>query len=40
MKLGVIGSGNIGKAIGSWTAKVGYEVTFPAKNEAGAKAAA
>jgi predicted dinucleotide-binding enzyme len=40
MKLGVIGSGNIGKAIGSWAAKVGYEVTFSAKNEAGAKAAA
>ena len=40
MKLGVIGSGNIGRAIGSWAAKVGYEVTFSAKNEAGAKAAA
>ena len=40
MKIGVIGSGNIGKAIGSWAAKVGYEVTFSAKNEAGAKAAA
>jgi predicted dinucleotide-binding enzyme len=39
MKLGVIGSGNIGKAIGSWAAKVGYEVTFSAKNVAGAKAA-
>ena len=40
MKLGVIGSGNIGKSIGSWAAKVGYEVTFAAKNEAVAKAAA
>jgi len=40
MKIGVIGSGNIGKAIGSWAAKLGYEVTFSAKNEAGAKAAA
>lgn len=40
MKLAVIGSGNIGKAIGSWAAKVGYEVTFSAKNEDGAKAAA
>lgn len=40
MKLGVIGSGNIGKGIGSWAAKVGYEVTFSAKNDAGAKAAA
>lgn len=40
MKLGVIGSGNIGKAIGSWAAKVGYDVTFSAKTEAGATAAA
>ncbi len=40
MKLGVIGSGNIGKGIGSWGAKLGYEVTFSAKNEVGAKAAA
>ena len=40
MKLAVIGSGNIGKGIGSWAAKVGYEVTFSAKSEAGAKAAA
>ena len=40
MKLGIIGSGNIGKGIGSWAAKVGYEVTFSARNEAGARAAA
>lgn len=40
MKLGVIGSGNIGKGIGSWAAKVGYDVTFSAKDEAGARAAA
>lgn len=40
MKLGVIGSGNIGKGIGSWAAKLGYDVTFSAKTEAGAKAAA
>mgnify|MGYP003578488862 CR=1 FL=1 len=40
MKLGVIGSGNIGMGIGSWAAKVGYDVTFSAKNEAGAKSAA
>ena len=39
MKLAVIGSGNIGKAIGSWAAKVGYEVIFAAKNEDSAKAA-
>jgi len=40
MKLGVIGSGNIGKGIGSWAAKLGYEVTFSAKNESGAQAVA
>jgi 8-hydroxy-5-deazaflavin:NADPH oxidoreductase len=40
MKLAVIGSGNIGKAIGSWAAKVGYEVIFSAKNGANAAAAA
>jgi NADPH-dependent F420 reductase len=40
MKLGVIGSGNIGKGIGSWAAKVGYEVTFSSRNEAGARGAA
>lgn len=40
MKLGVIGSGNIGKGIGSWAAKVGYDVTFSARTEVGAKAAA
>ena len=40
MKLGVIGSGNIGKSIGSWAAKLGYDVTFSAKDEAHAKAAA
>ena len=40
MKLAVIGSGNIGKSIGSWAAKVGYEVVFSAKDEAHAKAAA
>ena len=32
MKLGVIGSGNIGKSIGKWAAALGYEVTFTAKN--------
>jgi 8-hydroxy-5-deazaflavin:NADPH oxidoreductase len=40
MKLGVIGSGNIGKAIGGWAAKLGYDVTFSAKNEEHAQAAA
>jgi 8-hydroxy-5-deazaflavin:NADPH oxidoreductase len=32
MKLAVIGSGNIGKSIGAWASKVGYEVIFTAKN--------
>lgn len=40
MKIAIIGSGNIGKSIGSWAAKSGYEVIFSAKNEANAKAAA
>jgi predicted dinucleotide-binding enzyme len=40
MKLGVIGSGNIRKGVGSWAAKVGCDVTFSGKNEAGAKSAA
>ena len=32
MKLAVIGSGNIGKSIGSWAAASGYEVIFSARN--------
>lgn len=40
MKLAVIGSGNIGKAIGTWAAKVGYEVIFSAKEESEAKVVA
>ena len=40
MKIAVIGSGNIGKSLGSWIAQVGYEVTFSAKNPDHAKAAA
>jgi predicted dinucleotide-binding enzyme len=40
MKLGVIGAGNIGRAIGSWAAKLGYEVIFSARNEAHAREAA
>jgi 8-hydroxy-5-deazaflavin:NADPH oxidoreductase len=40
MTLGIIGSGNIGKAIGSWAATLGYEVIFSARDEAHAKAAA
>ena len=33
MKLAIIGSGNIGRSIGAWAAKVGYDVIFSAKNE-------
>lgn len=40
MKIAIIGSGNIGKNIGSWAAEVGYDVIFSAKNEDHAKAAA
>lgn len=40
MKLAVIGSGNIGKAIGTWAAQVGYEVIFSAKEESEAKTVA
>lgn len=40
MRFGVIGSGNIGKSIGSWAAKAGYPVTFSANNEEHAKEAA
>lgn len=32
MKLGIIGSGNIGGSIGKWASKFGYEVTFSARN--------
>ena len=40
MKLATIGSGNIGKSIGSWAAKAGYEVIFSAKSEQHAQDAA
>jgi 8-hydroxy-5-deazaflavin:NADPH oxidoreductase len=40
MKLATIGAGNIGKSIGMWAAKAGYEVIFSAKNEQHAKDAA
>ncbi len=32
MKLAIIGSGNIGKSIGTWAAASGYEVVFSSKN--------
>jgi NADPH-dependent F420 reductase len=40
LRLAVIGSGNIGKSIGSWAAAAGYEVVFTARNPEHAKAAA
>lgn len=40
MKLATIGSGNIGKSIGAWAAKAGYEVIFSAKNNQHAEEAA
>jgi 8-hydroxy-5-deazaflavin:NADPH oxidoreductase len=40
MRLGTIGSGNIGKSIGSWAAKVGYDVIFSAEGEDHARKAA
>jgi 8-hydroxy-5-deazaflavin:NADPH oxidoreductase len=40
MKLAVIGSGNIGKSIGAWASRVGYEVIFSSKNLEHAKDAA
>src|SRR5690242_18677437 len=40
MKLAVIGSGNIGKSIGTWASRENYEVIFSAKNEQHAQEAA
>ena len=40
MKLAVIGSGKIGKSIGTWASRLGYEVIFSAKNTEHAKDAA
>ena len=40
MKLAVIGSGKIGKSIGTWASGLGYDVIFSAKNVEHAKDAA
>jgi 8-hydroxy-5-deazaflavin:NADPH oxidoreductase len=40
MKLAVIGSGRIGKAIGIWAAKAGHEVYFSSRNAGHAREAA
>lgn len=37
MKLGIIGSGKVGSALGSWAAKAGYEVIFTARDESHAR---
>jgi len=40
MKLAIIGAGNIGKSIGVWAAKIGYDVVFSSKDPAHAQEAA
>jgi predicted dinucleotide-binding enzyme len=37
MKLGIVGSGKVGSALGSWAAKAGYEVIFTARDESHAR---
>lgn len=31
MKMGIIGSGKVGGALGAWAAKVGFEVAFTSR---------
>jgi len=40
MKLGIVGSGKVGSALGAWAAKAGYQVAFTARNESHARDAA
>jgi len=40
MKLAIIGTGNIGKSIGTWASGIGYDVIFSGRNQEHAKAAA
>jgi 8-hydroxy-5-deazaflavin:NADPH oxidoreductase len=40
MKLGIVGSGKVGSALGSWAAKSGYGVIFTARDESHAREAA
>lgn len=40
MKLAVIGSGNIGRSIGTWASKAGYDVIFTSRNPEHAREAA
>jgi len=37
MKLGIIGSGKVGSALGAWATKSGYEVIFTAGDESHAR---
>lgn len=40
MKLGIVGSGKLGSALGAWAAKCGYDVIFTARDEAHSRDAA
>jgi len=40
MKIGVVGSGKVGKALGAWAAKVGFAVAFASRKESDAQDAA
>jgi 8-hydroxy-5-deazaflavin:NADPH oxidoreductase len=40
MKLGIVGSGRVGSALGAWAAKAGYDVAFTSRNESHAREAA
>ena len=40
MRLGIVGSGKVGSALGAWAAKAGYRVAFTARNEGHAREAA
>jgi predicted dinucleotide-binding enzyme len=40
MKLGIVGTGKVGSALGAWAAKAGYQVAFTARNESHARDAA
>ena len=40
MKIGILGSGKVGSALGSWAAKVGHYVAFTSRDESKAREAA
>jgi hypothetical protein len=33
MKLGIVGGGKVGSALGAWAAKAGYQVAFTSKTK-------